>query len=133
MSVACSDVSPGRTLPCLSRHDRARPTHSFHLDRCPVTARRPLTTLLPYRAPAGAAVMSAVFRSETTVTLAWAIVSGARHRFAELLLFKDPGDEADAPLQFDLVRNPAPGLETYDWVRRLRAPAYSTARRSRES
>jgi hypothetical protein len=92
---------------------------------------RPMTTLLPYRTPAGAVVMSAVFRDETTVTLAWAIASGAWHPFAELLLHEDPVDEADAPLQFDPVRNALPGLGTYDWVRRLRAPAYKTARRSR--
>ena len=94
---------------------------------------RPFTTLLPYRTPAGAVVMSAVYRDETTVTLAWAIASGAWHPFAELLLHEDPVDEADAPLQFDPVINALPGLETYDWVRRLRAPAYHTARRSRGS
>ena len=92
---------------------------------------RPLTTLLPYRTPAGAVVMSAVFRDETTVTLAWAIATGPWHRFAELLLHEDPVDETDAPLRFDPVRNALPGLETYDWVRRLRAPAYNTARGSR--
>jgi hypothetical protein len=94
---------------------------------------RPMSTLLPYRTPAGAVVMSAVFRDQTTVALAWAIASGAWHSFAELMLHQDPVDEADAPLQFDPVRNELPGLETYDWVRRLRAPAYNTARRSRGS
>jgi hypothetical protein len=94
---------------------------------------RPLSTLLPYRTPAGAIVLSAVFRDETTVTLAWAIASGAWHPFAELLLHEDPLDEADAPLDFDPVRNTLPGVETYDWVRRLRAPAYNTARLSRDS
>jgi hypothetical protein len=92
---------------------------------------RPLTTLLPYRTPAGAALLSAVFHDETTVTLAWAIGPGAWHPFAELLLHQDPVDAADAPLSFDPVRNALPGLEAYDWVRRLREPAYTTARRSR--
>lgn len=94
---------------------------------------RPLTTLLPYRTPAGAVLLSAVFHAETKVTLAWAIGSGAWHPFAELLLHQDPVDEADVPLSFEPVRNVLPGLETYDWVRRLREPAYTTARRSRRS
>lgn len=92
---------------------------------------RPLTTLLPYRTPAGAVLLSAVFHDETKVELAWAIGSGAWHPFAQLLLHPDPVDEADVPLSFDPVRNVLPGLETYAWVRRLREPAYTTARRSR--
>ncbi len=95
--------------------------------------RRPLTTLLPYRTPAGAVLLSAVFRDETTVALAWALRLGAWHPFAELRLHQDPADEADMPLSFDPVKNTLPGLETYDWVRRLREPAYTTARRSRRS
>lgn len=94
---------------------------------------RPLSTLLPYRTPAGAVVLSAVFRDETTVALAWAIASGAWHPFAELRLHEDRFNEAGTPLDFDPVRHTLPGLETYDWVRRLRAPAYNTARRSRGS
>jgi len=95
--------------------------------------RRPLTTLLPYRTPAGAVLLSAVFRDETTLALAWAVRLGAWHPFAELRLHRDPADEADMPVSFDPVKNVLPGLETYDWVRRLREPAYLTARRSRRS
>ena len=94
---------------------------------------RPLTTLLPYRTPAGAVLLSAVFHDETKVALAWAIGSGPWHPFAELLLHQDPVDEADLPLSFEPVSNVLPGLETYEWVRRLREPAYTTARRSRRS
>jgi hypothetical protein len=94
---------------------------------------RPLTTLLPFRTPAGAVLLSAVFRDESTVALAWAVRSGAWHSFAELLLHEDPVDEVDTPMSFDPVRNALPGLTTYDWVRRLREPAYITARRSRRS
>jgi len=94
---------------------------------------RPLTTLLPYRTSAGAVLLSAVFHNETKVALAWAIGSGDWHPFAELWLQQDPIDEADVPLSFEPVRNVLPGLETYDWVRRLREPAYATARRSRRS
>lgn len=94
--------------------------------------RRPMTTLLPYRTAAGPVLLSAVFQSEIHVDLAWAIGSGAWHPFAELVLDKEPIDETADPLvSFDPVRNIPPGLDTYDWVRRLREPAYVTARRSR--
>jgi hypothetical protein len=92
---------------------------------------RPLTTLLPYRTPAGAVLLSAVFQDEVTVALAWAARSGTWHHFADLLLHEDPVEEADVPVSFDPVRNTLPGLETYDWVRRLRQPAYRTARSRR--
>ncbi|HEU5456857.1 MAG TPA: hypothetical protein VFU85_14360 [Nocardioides sp.] len=94
---------------------------------------RPLTTLLPYRTRAGAVLLSAVFRDEQTIALAWAIRSGTWHTFAELFLHEDPIDEGDAPLSFEPTLNSPPGLETYEWVRRLRGPAYITARRSRRS
>lgn len=92
---------------------------------------RPLTTLLPYRAPAGPVLLSAVYLDERTVALAWAIRSGGWHPFAELTLNKSPANEVDMPLSFDPVQNELPGLETYPWVRRLREPAYTTARRTR--
>jgi len=94
---------------------------------------RPLTTLLPYRTRAGPVLLSAVFRDEVTVALAWAVRAGDWHTFAELFLDGDPVDEADAPVSFEPVRNTLPGLEIYEWVRRLRGPAYITARRSRRS
>ena len=47
---------------------------------------RPLTTLLPYRAPAGPLVLSAVYAERRRLTFAWAAGSGAWHRFAELTL-----------------------------------------------
>jgi hypothetical protein len=99
--------------------------------RSPYT--RPMTTLLPYRTPAGAVLLSAVFPDEHKVALAWAIGAGPWHPFAELLLHGDPADEADLRLSFDPVENLVPGLETYEWVRRLREPAYATARRSRQA
>jgi len=94
---------------------------------------RPMTTLLPYRTPAGAVLLSAAFHDETKLSLAWAVRSGAWHAFAELSLDRDPVDEADMSLSFDPARNVLPGLETYDWVRRLREPAYATARVSRRA
>jgi hypothetical protein len=95
--------------------------------------RRPMTTLLPYRTPAGALLLSAVFQADSKVELAWAIRSGAWNTFAELSLDDDPADAGDLLVSFDPVRNVLAGLETYEWVRRLREPAYATARRSRRS
>lgn len=92
---------------------------------------RPLTTLLPYRTPAGPVLLSAVFHDSTALGLAWAVGTGSWHRFAELVLDEGPGDDPDAPLSFDPVANRLPGLEPYDWVTRLREPAYRTARRTR--
>jgi hypothetical protein len=94
---------------------------------------RPYTTLLPYRTPAGPLLLSAVFRDERTVDLAWAVRTGPWHRFAELRLDADPADRPDGPLSFEPVGHQLPGLETYDWVRRLRSPAYAGARRSRSA
>lgn len=97
--------------------------------------RRPMTTLLPYRTPAGPVILSAVFQTETKVDLAWAIGSRSWHSFAEVVLDdKEPDDDtADVSVSFDPIRNVLPGLEIYDWVRLLREPAYVTARRSRRS
>lgn len=105
----------------------------FTLTSARTPHRRPLTTLLPYRTPTGAVLLSAVFLSEINVDLAWAVRSGAWHTFAELVLDEAPVDEtADRLVSFDPVKNVPPGLETYDWVRQLREPAYMTARRSRQ-
>lgn len=93
--------------------------------------RRPMTTLLPYRTPVGAVLLSAVFRDESWVELAWAIRSGRWHPFADLSLHTDSSDQDDMPVSFDPVTNVLPGLEPYDWVRRLREPSYATARQSR--
>lgn len=95
--------------------------------------RRPLTTLLPYRTPAGAVLLSAVFPTAGRIELSWAIGSRRWHRFGELLLAEDPMEESDRPVSFDPVINVLPGLEPYEWVRRLREPSYATARRSRQS
>jgi len=97
--------------------------------RTPYT--RPLTTLLPYRTRSGPVLLSAVHRSEDGLDLAWAVGTGAWRRFASLRLSQDPELSEDAPVSFDPVRNPLPGLEVYDWVSRLREPSYRTARRSR--
>src|SRR3954451_7139295 len=92
---------------------------------------RPLTTLLPYRTGRGPTLLSAVHHTDDLVDLAWAVGTGPWQRFASLRLSQDPALAEDAEVSFDPVRNPVPGLEVYDWVRRLREPSYRTARRSR--
>ena len=92
---------------------------------------RPLTTLLPYRAPAGPLVLSAVYVDRRRVSLAWAAKWGRWHRFAELVMDEEPSEADDQPVSFDPVRHQLPGLRTYSWVRRLREPSYARARRSR--
>jgi hypothetical protein len=78
-------------------------------------------------------LLSAVFQDEHRLALAWALGAGAWHSFAELVLDEEPVDKADMGLSFEPVRNRLPGLDTYEWVRRLREPAYGTARSSRRS
>jgi hypothetical protein len=92
---------------------------------------RPLTSLLPYRSPSGPVLISAVRHAERSVALSWARPSGAWIRFAELTLRPDATARGDEPISFDPIANPVPGLDTYDWVERLRQPSYRTARRTR--
>lgn len=89
---------------------------------------RPMTTLLPYRSPTGPLLLAAVPRPNG-FDLAWARPDGPWHGFGELVVGE--ASTGDALVSFDPVRNPVPGLDTYDWVRRLREPAYGTARHSR--
>jgi hypothetical protein len=96
--------------------------------------RRPLTTLLPYRTPAGPVVLAAVHLDERTLDLSCATLTGAWRTFGRLRL--DPGSPTtapDEPIAFDPLLNTLPGLENYGWVRRLREPSYLTARLSRST
>ncbi|HEU4513900.1 MAG TPA: hypothetical protein VFR87_12405 [Nocardioidaceae bacterium] len=90
---------------------------------------RPLTTLLPYRTPTGPKLVAAVARTEHRYELAYASAGGSWHPFGDLVLSSTQGP--DPLVSFDPVRNTLPGLDNYDWVRRLREPAYRTARYSR--
>jgi hypothetical protein len=90
---------------------------------------RPMTTLLPYRTPAGPVTLAAVAAGDRAYELAYASMGGAWHRFGDLVLGAPRAP--DALVSFDPVRNTVTGLENYAWVRRLREPAYGTARRSR--
>ncbi len=92
------------------------------------SAQRPMTSLLPYATPSGPVVIGAC-PDEASTTLYVACQRGPWHRFAELR--EVAGDERDEPVSFDPVHNPLPDLAFPSWVRRLREPAYRTARRSR--
>lgn len=92
-------------------------------------AQRPMTTLLPYRTPAGPVVLAVRAVAEDRYELAHARGGGKWQLFGELVLSNTAGP--DPTISFDPVRNPLPGLEFYDWVARLREPAYLTARRTR--
>jgi hypothetical protein len=94
-------------------------------------AARPMTTLLPYRTPTGAVLISAAFQGDNRVTLAWSLRTGPWHRFAELTLTEEPVVHGDVEISFDPIRNVLPGLENYSWVQLLREPSYATARRTR--
>lgn len=99
----------------------------------PARTSRPtaFTTLLPYRTPAGPVLLGAQPRGPNGFSLSWAAGAGVWHGFAELRLHEESVGEPDALVSFDPVTCPVPGLESYGWVRRLREPAYRTARRSR--
>jgi hypothetical protein len=93
---------------------------------------RPMSTLLPYRSPAGPLVIAATSQGTDTFLLSWAVGRSAWHPFGTLELGERVGD-GNEDLSFDPVLNVLPGLEHYDSVRRLREPSYSAARRSRSA
>ncbi len=101
---------------------------------------RPLTTLLPYRGPDGPLLLAAVAHDDEdeegmaatrslSFDLHWARGLEPWVPFARL----DVGADAveDAEVSFDPVLHPLPGLPFYDWVQRLREPAYGVARATR--
>jgi hypothetical protein len=89
---------------------------------------RPMTTLLPYRTAAGSLLLGLVPQEGGRYDLACATATGHWSTFGELVTV---ARVPDALLSFDPVRNRLPGLEPYDWVVRLREPAYHRARGSR--
>lgn len=90
---------------------------------------RPLTTLLPYRTPTGPALLRALPTTPDEFELAVASPGGQWRPFAVLRVGPETQDQHR--VSFDPVLNTLPGLEPYDWVRRLREPAYRVARRTR--
>lgn len=97
------------------------------------SGRHAQSTLLPYRTAVGPLLLAA-FPSATDgdFDLACASPLGRWRRFATLHIDAPPGDSAADPLvAFDPVLNTLPGLQPYEWVRRLREKSYAAARRSR--
>jgi hypothetical protein len=90
-------------------------------------AGRPLTTLLPYATDSGPVVLGAESAGPDEYRLSWSHPARPWHEFGTLYL----AGRSDARIDFDPVLHPVPGLRQYSWVRRLREPAYRTARRSR--
>jgi hypothetical protein len=86
-------------------------------------------SLLPYRTPAGPVVLGARPRPDGVWDLVAAVGLGPWASYGELVVGATRGDQ---DVTFDPVLNPLPGLEQYDAVRRLRLPAYRSARRSRD-
>jgi hypothetical protein len=90
---------------------------------------RPMTTLLPYRTPHGPLLLAVTAASDTELELSCASPTGGWRTFGYLTLSGTAGP--DLMISFDPLLNTVPGLDNYDWVRRLREPSYLTARRSR--
>jgi hypothetical protein len=89
---------------------------------------QPMTTLLPYRTESGPIVLGAEAMGEQLFELSWARPAGEWHVFAVLRL---SGQRLEEEISFDPVLRQVTGLEQYPSVRRLREPAYATARQSR--
>lgn len=92
---------------------------------------RPLTTLLPYRGPNGPVLIAARAPDDhadpnLSFDLLWSRGLGAWVPFGRLTVSEVAGP--DPAISFDPVRNPLPGLAFYEWVQRLREPAYDAAR-----
>lgn len=90
---------------------------------------QPMTTLLPYRTATGPVVLSAEAVGAEAFELSWARPAGDWQPFGCLRLSTR---RLDDEVSFDAVVHQLPGLEQYPSVRRLREPAYATARHSRD-
>lgn len=100
----------------------------FVLMPCRDIRSRPLTSLLPYLGPFGPLLLGARPTSEDPMRfeLLWSHWLSPWVRFADLWIDSVTGPDQD--ISFDPIANPVPGLEHYEWVRRLRSPAYRSAR-----
>lgn len=106
-------------------------TGTGRLGRFVLQPRRPgatgtLTSLLPYRTSAGPLLLAASPAADGGYELAWALGTGPWRTFA--LMHLGASYDGDPDVSFDPVLNVLPGLAQYDWVRRLREPAYRESR-----
>lgn len=99
--------------------------HVLRFTRSPTSSTH--TTLLPYRSPSGPLLVAATPQGDRRFQLSYALGSGPWHAFADLDLTR----RVEIEISFDPLLNPPAGLDNYGWVKRLREPAYRTARRSR--
>jgi hypothetical protein len=106
----------------------------------------PYSSLLPFAGPDGPVMLRAVpdpawalpadpdraaaalGRRPLRLTLEQASLLSRWRPVATLEIMATAHQATDPPVRFDPLRTP-PGLRTYPWVRRLRTPAYATARR----
>ena len=91
---------------------------------------QPMTTLLPYNAPGGPLWVGARGVGAQVVDLSVTIGRGTWRSFGRLTI--SGTDATDPPISFDPLVNQIPGLEQFSAVERLRAPAYRSARHSRD-
>jgi hypothetical protein len=90
---------------------------------------RPMTTLLPYDTAAGPVLLGVRAVDTGRLELGFAVGDGRWRTVGEIELSDRVSDEE---ITFDPIRNPLPGLGQYAAVRRLREPAYTAARSSRD-
>lgn len=92
-------------------------------------------TLLPYRSPSGPLLIGAQPAEDGTgrLHLVWSRPTGGWQVFGTLELPLVPATGPDTELSFDPTMHEVPGLENYDWVRRLRQPSYAAARCARRA
>lgn len=125
-------VSPGRHGDLLFATTGTGRLTRFVLTAARSTEERPYTTLLPYRTPKGAVFLAALPQDPGRLGLACASTAGEWRIFGELTLMEADAVDVDPVIAFDPMLNTIPGLEPYEWVRRLREGAYAGARRSRQ-
>ena len=105
------------------------------------------TTLMPYQSAAGPVVLLAELCGDTalptsnrspileppmTLRLSAAFATGPWREFGNLQI-TEPLLNNDPPISFDPILNQMNGLPNYQWVRRMRAKAYSVARAARNA
>ncbi len=98
------------------------------------TERRPMTTLLPVRTPAGPLLLRLTPVQSGAAARTW-LLSAARgggpwEPVGRLVATAQPvRPDPDPPLRFDPVRHLPAGVSQYPWVRLVRDPAYVRSRR----
>ncbi|AEE45358.1 hypothetical protein [Cellulomonas fimi] len=92
----------------------------------------PLTTLMPFRTPAGPVVLGAVVTRRVDggldVELRSAHARGRWHRWGAVQLDPPHGPSVDSDVRVDPVVHCPDGLATYPWAAAVRRPAYRAAR-----